>query len=201
MVARPSEALEEYAERFQYSLKRSPYATLPLLDIVLKNTLIKGMKEQWIETLNIMGKGDVYQEDYVDIIKFCIRCSKGSTRLKLAEHDVTTRDRKISSGSITRAKIGNLLEDFKTYILGTLITQLVIMQAEEQNLVIFCPRCRKKHSHKEFPLERVQTCAICTKDHTTESFPSVLGLKVVYKEAKEETKQVYLLNKNCQWQP
>lgn len=60
MTARPSETLEEYVEHFQYNLQRSPYASLPLPNNVLKNTLIKGMKEQWIETLNIMGKGDIY---------------------------------------------------------------------------------------------------------------------------------------------
>lgn len=69
-------------ERFQYNLQRSPYATLPLPDNVLKSTLIKGMKDQWIETLYIMGKGDIYQEDYANIINLCIRCSRGSTRLK-----------------------------------------------------------------------------------------------------------------------
>ena len=60
MVARPNEILEEYVECFQYNLQRSPYASLPLPDNVLKTTLIKGMKEQWVETLNIMGKGDIY---------------------------------------------------------------------------------------------------------------------------------------------
>lgn len=82
MVARPGETLEEYVERFQYNLQRSPYVNPPLPDNVLKTTLIKGMKEKWIETLNIMVKGDIYQEDYADIIKLCIRCSRGSTRLK-----------------------------------------------------------------------------------------------------------------------
>jgi len=43
MVARPSENLEEYVERFQYNLQRSPYANLP--DNALKTTMIKGMKE------------------------------------------------------------------------------------------------------------------------------------------------------------
>jgi len=56
MVARPNETLEKYVERFQYNLQRSPYASLPLPDNVLKTTLIRGLKEQWIETLNIMGK-------------------------------------------------------------------------------------------------------------------------------------------------
>ena len=56
MTAKPNETLEEYMERFQYNLQRSPYASLPLPDNVLKTTLIRGMKDQWVETLNIMGK-------------------------------------------------------------------------------------------------------------------------------------------------
>lgn len=84
-------------------------------------------------------------------------------------------------------------------------TQLDIMQAKqkqaevEQNLVIFFPRCRKKHSHKECMLDMVQTYAICTKYHATEHCPSLLGLKAVYKEAEEETEPVYLLNQHRQW--
>lgn len=87
MIARPNETLEEYVEHFQYNLQRSPYASLPLPDNVLKTALIRGMKEQWIETLNIMGKGDIYQEIFADIIDLCIRSSIGSTRIKPAEHD------------------------------------------------------------------------------------------------------------------
>jgi len=77
-----------------------------------------------------MGKGDIYQEDYDNIIDLCIRCSKGSTRLKLVRRDVITRDSKASGGSITRVEIDNLLEDFKIDIPGTLTTQLDIMQAK-----------------------------------------------------------------------
>ena len=113
---------------------------------------------------------------------------------------MTIRENKISGGGITHAENGNLLEDFKIDILGTLTMQLDIMQAKqkqeeaEQNLVILCPRCRKKHSHKECLLDMVQNCSICTKDHTTESCPSLPGLKLVYKEVEEETKLVYMLN-------
>jgi hypothetical protein len=41
MTTKENESLEEYVERFQYNLKRSPYGTLP--GEVLKETLIKGM--------------------------------------------------------------------------------------------------------------------------------------------------------------
>ena len=136
MVARPNETLEEYVERFQCNLQISPYASLPLPDNVLKTTLIRGMKEQWIETLNIMGKWDIYQEIFSDIIDLCIRSSRGSTRLKLAEHDRFVRDNQISTKGVTRAEIGNLLENLKTDILGTLTTQLDVMQAK-----------RRKESH------------------------------------------------------
>lgn len=169
-------------------------------------TLIKGMKEQWVETLNIMGKGDIYQEIFADIIDLCIRSSRGSTRLKPVECDMLTRDNKISGGGVTHAKIGDILENFKTDILGTLTTQLDIMQAKqkqvevEKNLVIFHPKCRKKHIHKECPLDAVKVCTICIKDHSIESCPSLLGLKEVYKEEKEESKLVYLLNQRRQWQ-
>lgn len=77
--------------------------------------------------IKYQGKGDIYQEDYANIIKLYIKCSRGSTRLKPEERDRTTRDNKISGGSITHAEIGNLLEDFKIDILGNLTTQLNIM--------------------------------------------------------------------------
>ena len=128
MVAKPNETLEEYVEHFQYNLQRYPYANIP--DNVLKTTMIKGMKDQWVETLNIMGKGDIYQEDYDNIIDLCIKCSKGNTRLKPARCDAITRDNKASRGSIIRVEIDNLLENFKIGILGTLTTQLDIMQAK-----------------------------------------------------------------------
>jgi hypothetical protein len=54
-----------------------------------------------------------------------------------------TRSSNITSGSVTRAEIGNLLENFKTDILGTLTTQLDVLQVKqkqaeaEQSLAIF----------------------------------------------------------------
>ena len=134
MTTRPNETLEEYVERFQYNLKRSPYASLPLPDNVLKTALIRGMKEQWIKTLNIMGKGDIYQENFANIIDLCIRSLRGSTRVKSAEYDRFVRDNKISTDGVTRVEIGNLLENFKTDILGTLTKQLDIMQAKQKQM-------------------------------------------------------------------
>jgi len=68
-------------------------------------------------------------------------------------------------------------------------------QAEvKKNMAIFFPRCRKKHSQKECPLDEVQVCAIYTKYHSIANYPSLPGLKEVYKEVEEESEPVYLLN-------
>ena len=140
MIARPNETLEEYVERFQYNLQRSPYASLPLPDNVLKIALIRGMKEQWIETLNITGKGDIYQENFADIIDLCIRSSRGSTRIKQTKYDRFVKDNKISIEGVTRVELGNLLENFKTDILGTLTTQLDIVQAKQKQMEVVMHR-------------------------------------------------------------
>jgi len=46
----------------------------------------------------------------------------------------------------------------------------------------------------------VQTCAICTKYHATKNYPSLPGLKEVFKEVEEVTELVYLVNQHRQWQ-
>jgi hypothetical protein len=182
MTAKENKMLEEYVERFQYNPQRSPYGTLP--SEVIKATLIKGMKDEWVETLNLMGKGDIYQETYDNIIHLCIRCSCRSTQTRSGMQTPLTKNSNITSGGVTRAEVGNLLENFKTDILSTLTTQLDVLQAkqkqaeEEQTLAIFFHRCRKKHGPRECLLDVVQVCAICAKDHTTDQCPSLPGLKL-----------------------
>jgi hypothetical protein len=107
MTAKENESLEEYVERFQYNLQRSPYGTLQ--GEVLKVTLIKGMKDEWIEMLNLMGKVDIYQETYDDIVLLCIRCSRGSSRTRSGMRTPFTRNSNITSGGVTRDEVGNLL--------------------------------------------------------------------------------------------
>jgi hypothetical protein len=99
MNAKENESLEEYVDIFQYNLQISPYGTLP--GEVLKATLIEGMKYEWVETLNLMVKGDIYQETYDDIILLCIRCSRGSSQTRSGMHIPLTRNKNSTSGSVT----------------------------------------------------------------------------------------------------
>jgi hypothetical protein len=46
---------------------------------------------------------------------------------------------------------------------------------------IFFPRCRRKHSSRECPLDNISFCGFCTKDHSTKKCPSLPGLLAIYK--------------------
>ena len=87
-------------------------------------------------------------------------------------------------------ELGNLLENFKTDILGAMGSQLDALQAKKMQegectvMRILCPRCKPKHPQQEFPLNNISVCDICTNDHTTENFPSFLGLQVIYKSGE-----------------
>lgn len=69
-----------------------------------------------------MRKEDISQEYYDEIIRLCIRCSRGSTCTGARSRDPMSRGNKPHNGDITRMEIGNLLEDLKKDILGTLMT-------------------------------------------------------------------------------
>jgi len=148
------------------------------------------MKEEWVETLNLMGKGDIYHEDYDEIICLCITCSWGSAHTRATSLDPMSRESKLHSGGVAQMDISNLMEYFKTDILGTLTTQLDVLQAKqklalvEQNLTIFYPCCRNKHNQWECPLDMVQTCTIYTKYHDTEKCPSLPKLKELFEEVE-----------------
>jgi hypothetical protein len=120
-------------------------------------------------------------------------------------HTPLTRNSNITSGGVTRVEVGNLLENFKTYILSTLNTQLDVLQAklkkieQEKALAIFCHMCRRKHGPRDCPLDVVRVCIICTKDHDVEQCPSLPGLKDVFREEEEETDPLYLMAQHCQW--
>jgi len=90
--------------------------------------------------------------------------------------------------------------------MSTLTTQLDVLQAkqkqarEEQSLAIFFHRCRKNHGPRECLLDVVWVFSICAKDHDTKQCPSLPGLKVVFREAEEETEPLYLMARRRQWQ-
>jgi len=59
MIQKEDENLEDFIERFAYNVKRSKMHELD--EETLKALLLKSIRDEWIDVLNFMGKGDISQ--------------------------------------------------------------------------------------------------------------------------------------------
>ena len=84
-------------------------------------------------------------------------------------------------------ELGNLLENFKTNILGAMGSQLDALQGKKRKeeecaaMSILCPRCRTKHPQRELPLNNISVSHICMDEHPIDNFPLFPGLQAIYK--------------------
>jgi len=111
MIQGEYESLEDYVEQFHYNLQKSKHKYLE--KDILKTLLLKGIKDEFLELLNLIGKGDVFQLLYDDVCELCIKYSKEISKAGKSSRDVcsffsksATRTRDI------RAEIDVLFENF-----------------------------------------------------------------------------------------
>lgn len=120
MSQQEDETLEEYLERFVYNLQKSKHRTMPP-DLV-HTIFLKGIREEYMDDLNLMGKGDISALPFEEIAELCEKYSR--SKAKMGKRTLSSRVTKTASASVTRAEIGNLLEEFKTDLLSTLGNQI-----------------------------------------------------------------------------
>ena len=185
MQQQEDESLEDYVERFVYNLQKNRN---DLNLATIRTIFLKGILEENIDILNLMASGDVSHKSFEDIVEMCRKYSRSKAKVGKGVRVV-----KSSSGGITRLELGNLLENFKTDILGTISAQMdtlnIKKKFEDEALAIFCSRCKKKHPIKNCPLNSISVCGVCVKDHTTEDCLSLPGLQSIYKGANEPAAQ------------
>ena len=70
--------MEDCVERFKYILQRSGHSDLD--KDILKITLLQELREDFLQLLNIVGKGDISKEDFDTIYDYCIQCSQRAAR-------------------------------------------------------------------------------------------------------------------------
>ena len=80
MVQRDDEILEYFVEIFLYNVQRDGQTNMGL--DVLKIILLCGIRENCLDMLNLLGKGDISKESFENIIELCKRYSRGSSRNK-----------------------------------------------------------------------------------------------------------------------
>ena len=71
------------------------------------------------------GEGRHISTPLNEIADLCIHLSRGKSKTKTGPRDPSLiRANKSATGSVSRVEIGNMLDEFKTDILGSLIEQL-----------------------------------------------------------------------------
>ena len=154
------ESLEDYEERFQLSYKRSR-CTLDLES--LKLVFLRGVREDILDSINLLSGGDIYKLPYEHIKIVFRNCSREARKnCRGSKHMVNISSSKIS----IKGEIGNMLENFKSEMLQSLSLQMDIMyikrkQEEAQRLAIFYPRRTRKHPRNESPLNLNEVYSIC----------------------------------------
>ena len=107
-----------------------------------------------IESLNLMASDDISHKPFSQIYDMCRNYSRSREKVGKIFREPYSRNLKgntPSSGGFTRIELGNLLENFKTNILGTMGSQLDALQAKKRQdeeraaMSIFFPGCRTKH--------------------------------------------------------
>lgn len=112
-----------------------------------------------------------------------------------------------SSNTSIKCESGNMLEYFKSEMMQTLSLKMDTMQIkrkqekEERALAIFCPRCTRRHPRNECALNLIDIYFVCEENHSTDRFPSLLGLKVVYHGTERVTEQLCYINQRRPHRP
>ena len=115
---------------------------------ILKTLLLKVIKDEFLELLNLIGKGDVFQLSYDDVCELCIRYSRGISKAGKNSRDVFSLFSKSATriGDI-RAEINVLFENFKVDFISSLNEKLDVLQVHKNQELdeVFCPHDRKEH--------------------------------------------------------
>jgi hypothetical protein len=86
---------------------------------------LKGISEEYQETLNLMASSDICHKPFSKICEMCRNYLRSRAKKGKSVRDPYSRNLKeVSSGGITRVYIGNLLENLKKYISSTIGSQL-----------------------------------------------------------------------------
>jgi len=121
MTLGPNESLENYEEMFQLSCKRARW---PLNPELLKLVLLRGIRVDIMETINMLSGGEVLQLPYGDI-KTIFKNHYRVVRKKARSSQALAS----SSSSTTSIKneIGKMSEDYKSEMMDSFALQMDTM--------------------------------------------------------------------------
>jgi hypothetical protein len=130
MTQSEDESLEEYLEKFLYNMHKSKQSNLPL-DVIC-TIFLKGILDENLEALNLMGVGDISHLPFPKIAELCKKYSRGKAKRGIGQRDIVTKSTKSISNGVTKTELGNLFESFKTDIMNTFGSQLDMLKAKHK---------------------------------------------------------------------
>ena len=130
MFKKEDETLEDFVEKCLYNLQRSSHVDIG--KDVLKIILLRGTKEDFLDILNLLGRGKISMESFDHIVDICQRYVNGSSRTSKRDQDVLTRAQKLAIGGATRAEISNILKKLKTNMMSSISSQLYFFKAKQR---------------------------------------------------------------------
>ena len=78
MIQKDEEILEYFVERLLYNVQRARQTDMGAY--VLNIILLHGTREDFLDMLNLLGKGDISNEPLDKIVELCQRYSRGSSK-------------------------------------------------------------------------------------------------------------------------
>ena len=76
-MQKEDEILEDFVERILYNVQRARQTNMGL--DVLKIIFLRGIRDDFLDMLNLLGKGDISKEPFGNIVELCKRYSRGSS--------------------------------------------------------------------------------------------------------------------------
>ena len=126
--------MEDFVERILYNVQRAGQTNMGLY--VLKIILLRGIRDDFLDMLNLLGKGDISMDSFENIIELCKIYSRASSRNNKwdkwdkLERDVFDITQNSSNGGATWEKIGNILENFKTKMMSSISLEIDFLRAK-----------------------------------------------------------------------
>ena len=85
MTQHEEENLEDYLERFFYNLQKSKQNSLNYDTI--RTIFLKGVRDDYINVLNLMGAGDISFLPFDQISELCRKYSRGKAKIRKDSRD------------------------------------------------------------------------------------------------------------------
>ena len=89
---------------------------------------LRGIREDCLDMLNLLRKGDVSKEYFHHTMDLCQRYSKESSIIRTREQDIFTQAQKSSSGGATQEETSNPLKKFEIDMMSSSSSQLDVMR-------------------------------------------------------------------------